>query len=120
MEAGTRDQAGHDGYPSTPYHEYARLSPENLKDSRQGDSNRTAELKSSVAPNWDPFYLQSWVFFTFTALFACLLISVEILQAVSNQSYGLASASTSLRYLWSYGPTLILTIASIVWSRVEL
>jgi hypothetical protein len=68
---------------------------------------------------WRPFYLQRRILFSFAAVFALLIIAIETLHAVSNANNGIVSASSNQHYLWTYGPTAILTLIAAVWSRAE-
>ncbi|KAK0625156.1 hypothetical protein B0T17DRAFT_508167 [Bombardia bombarda] len=51
--------------------------------------------------------------------FLCLIIVVEALVVISVKNQGLATSHLNLHYLWTYGPTAILTIIGALWSRVE-
>ena len=69
---------------------------------------------------WRPKYLRRSVITGFLALFILVFITIEILWAISNQSYGIAGEyDNSRQYLWTYGPTAFLTIIAAIWGRVE-
>ena len=57
--------------------------------------------------------------FSLIVVFSVLIVSVEVLRYVSNNNYGLATSHQTLHYLWTYGPTAILTLIASFWSRVE-
>lgn len=64
-------------------------------------------------------YLEKATLFSFIVVFSVLIVSVEVLRYVSNNNYGLATSHQALHYLWTYGPTAILTLIASFWSRVE-
>ncbi|KAK4236997.1 hypothetical protein C8A03DRAFT_35073 [Achaetomium macrosporum] len=68
---------------------------------------------------WRPFYLRRRVLLFFAAVFAIIIIAIEGLVAVSEKNNGIVSASSNLHYLWTYGPTALLTLIAAVWSRTE-
>ena len=67
---------------------------------------------------WRPFYLHRKILFAFMAMFAGLIIAVEVLGNYSN-SNGLGNAVVPTKYFWASGPPGILTAAAILWSRVD-
>lgn len=78
------------------------------------DENNTANAKLYI-----PFYLRAWVFVVFCFLFALMLIAVEVMYQISNQNHGLGTLDSNKHYLWTYGPTLFLSIVASFWSQVE-
>lgn len=48
-----------------------------------------------------------------------MIIALELLYRSSNINNGIAASSQDLHYLWTYGPTAILTVIITLWSRAE-
>ncbi|KAJ5622129.1 hypothetical protein N7528_005361 [Penicillium herquei] len=70
-------------------------------------------------PGWRPAYLRKRVLTGFAITFCAIIIALEILNYVSSKNQGLTSSTESRHYLWTYGPTAILTLVSAFWARVE-
>ncbi|KAJ6015673.1 hypothetical protein N7540_010264 [Penicillium herquei] len=70
-------------------------------------------------PGWRPAYLRKRVLSGFAIIFCAIIIALEILNYVSSKNQGLTSSTESRHYLWTYGPTAILTLVSAFWARVE-
>ncbi|KAI1856320.1 uncharacterized protein JN550_013851 [Neoarthrinium moseri] len=51
--------------------------------------------------------------------FALMIAILEVLFAVSQWKFGLSGGVPSIRYLWTYGTTGILTLAAAFWHRVD-
>jgi hypothetical protein len=82
-------------------------------------SNETSasSIQNADLP-WRPFYLRRRVLL-FAAVFAIILMAIEGLVATSEKNNGIVSASSNLHYLWTYGPTALLTLVAAIWSRTE-
>lgn len=74
---------------------------------------------ASNAKLYTPFFLRTWVFVAFAFTFAAMLIAVEVMYQFSNRGWGLSTQSPSMHYIWTYGPTLFLSIISCFWGQVE-
>ena len=68
---------------------------------------------------WRPFYLRRRVLSAFCILFLALVIILETLLAISERRQGLTSSTSDLRFLWTLGPTAVVTLLAALWSRVE-
>ncbi|KAI0389835.1 hypothetical protein F5Y17DRAFT_469373 [Xylariaceae sp. FL0594] len=68
---------------------------------------------------WHPFLLQRRSFYAFGALFGCLAIALETVLAISNRNHGLATTTQERSYLWTYGPTALLSGIAATWAYVE-
>lgn len=66
-----------------------------------------------------PFYLRVWVFVAFALTFATMLIAVEIMWQFANRNHGLGTSTSRKHYLWTYGPTLVLSIVAAFWGQVD-
>jgi len=76
------------------------------------------ELTAS-ALQWTPPYLRRTVIASFVLVFALILVAIEVLLAFSNKHDGIATGYAGQQYLWTYGPTVVLTLVAAIWSRVE-
>ncbi|KAK1656351.1 hypothetical protein BDP81DRAFT_20203 [Colletotrichum phormii] len=85
-----------------------------------GSEDRSAEDTSNHAAAWCPAWLRSGTLLAFTALFLLFGVSLLAMFQFSQQNNGLVTTRQSFVYLWRFGPTAILTLLSIFWSRVEL
>ncbi|KAI0197942.1 hypothetical protein F4808DRAFT_452302 [Astrocystis sublimbata] len=68
---------------------------------------------------WHPSYLDWPVLAGFGIAFLVVAISCQVLLYYSNKNNGLATSYQGLHYLWTYGPTAILTLIASFWARVE-
>ncbi|KAH8883502.1 hypothetical protein GQ53DRAFT_846924 [Thozetella sp. PMI_491] len=76
------------------------------------------DVANTVLP-WRPVYLRRTVIAAFLAVFALILAAIEGLAAASERNDGIAGADPAQHYLWTYGPTAVLVLVSVAWSRVE-
>ncbi|KAI8635574.1 hypothetical protein F5Y19DRAFT_408326 [Xylariaceae sp. FL1651] len=98
----------------------------NLSDDEQFQWVTTALLKNEDQPHqtyakheWRPLYLRRWVLLSCSLLCISLIIAVEILSWYSTKNNGLAESNNHVHYLWTYGPTGILTVISAIWTRTD-
>lgn len=68
---------------------------------------------------WRPFYLRRSVLLAFAVLFALLIGVAQGLLAHSRAASGLGNHEASLRYIWQYGGTAVMTLVMALWARVE-
>ncbi|TGJ88077.1 hypothetical protein E0Z10_g621 [Xylaria hypoxylon] len=68
---------------------------------------------------WRPRYLQHHCLWSSSILCVSLTIAVELLFWYSKKNHGLAKSDNSLHYLWTYGPTAILTAIGAIWTRID-
>ena len=99
------------------------LPPYAVNDSTKDESN-TAELdvdcnRSSKTNSYVPFSLQTWVLSAFALVFAATLGALEVMHQISSRNQGLSTTDPSKHYLWTYGPTMFLSIVAPLWGRVE-
>ncbi|KAI0966897.1 hypothetical protein F4678DRAFT_483533 [Xylaria arbuscula] len=76
-------------------------------------------LLSPVELPWRPFYLRRRVLSCFILVFLLLIIAIIALSQLSYRNHGLVTSYTGLHYLWTYGPTAILTLVGAGWARVS-
>lgn len=68
---------------------------------------------------WRPFYLRRLIIASFIVTFVLILATIEALLAISNKNDGIATSSHERHYLWTYGPTALLTLVAALWARAE-
>lgn len=68
---------------------------------------------------WTPFFLRRYTLLAFIAFYLSISAGLAALLAIDRKQQGLASAQTSQHYLWTYGPTAILTLTATLWGQVE-
>ncbi|KAJ5656634.1 hypothetical protein N7507_008584 [Penicillium longicatenatum] len=98
----------------------------NLKRHGENEINSISSVSSHAAgainpqkSGWRPIYLRKWVLILFVITFCAVIAVLEVLNYVSSANQGLASSVESRHYLWTYGPTAILTVIAALWARVE-
>ncbi|KAJ5636429.1 uncharacterized protein N7484_009742 [Penicillium longicatenatum] len=98
----------------------------NLKRHGKNEINSISSVSSHAAgainpqkSGWRPIYLRKWVLILFVITFCAIIAVLEVLNYVSSANQGLASSVESRHYLWTYGPTAILTVIAALWARVE-
>ncbi|KAI4862482.1 hypothetical protein F4820DRAFT_460205 [Hypoxylon rubiginosum] len=82
-------------------------------------SPQEPEPPTSQHQTWLPCYLRKFMFIAFTILLGVMVVALEVLFVISQRNQGLTESRSSLHYLWTYGPTAILTLAQAYWSRVD-
>ncbi|KAH9237601.1 hypothetical protein K456DRAFT_1829158 [Colletotrichum gloeosporioides 23] len=76
------------------------------------------QLKRSAT--WGPFWIQPIVFAAFAGIFTCIAIALVMILRYSLRHNGLFTAQPRFSYGWRFGPTAVLTLLSVLWSRVEM
>ncbi|CAI7613189.1 unnamed protein product [Penicillium manginii] len=74
---------------------------------------------TSQTSGWRPLYLRKRILILFLLTFAAIIAALEVLYQSSEARNGIATSTQDRHYLWTYGPTAILTIVAAFWSRVE-
>ncbi|KAH0438049.1 hypothetical protein CcaCcLH18_03541 [Colletotrichum camelliae] len=72
------------------------------------------------ARSWRPTWLQPTILLSFMISFLLLAVGLPVLFWYSHRHEGVREARPKFVHLWRFGPTAILTVVSILWSRVEL
>lgn len=79
-----------------------------------------SEVRPGYAKHgWRPRYLQQRVLLPSGLLCVSLIVAVELLFWFSERNRGLGNSRESLHYLWTYGPTAVLTAIGAIWTRVD-
>ena len=66
-----------------------------------------------------PLFLKRWALVCFAIFFALVFAALQILYSYSTAHQGIASSNSSRHYLWTYGPTAILVLATVGWRQVN-
>ncbi|KAI1403335.1 hypothetical protein F4819DRAFT_506456 [Hypoxylon fuscum] len=69
--------------------------------------------------SWQPLYSRRPVLIAFIVLLGAMVVALEVLFAVSEKHQGLTETYSGLSYLWTYGPTALLTLVHALWNRVD-
>ena len=68
---------------------------------------------------WAPAFLRRSVLAVLCACFLSFAITLPVLYAISERNQGLCTVRSGNYYLWTYGPTAVLTLTAAFWSQVE-
>ncbi|KAL2817893.1 hypothetical protein BDW59DRAFT_175315 [Aspergillus cavernicola] len=93
-----------------------------LKENAKAPISRIPDIKMSLTLSeglWRPGYLQRRILCVFLVIFCISLVALEAVSQLSKSHQGLVTSVESRRYLWTYGPTAIITLIAAFWSRVE-
>ncbi|KAI9923859.1 hypothetical protein MW887_008164 [Aspergillus wentii] len=84
------------------------------------DSDDSLDIKQPQKQDeWRPFYLRRRLLAGYTVIFCVILASLETVNQVSRSRHGIVSSNESRHYLWTYGPTAILSLIAAIWARTE-
>ncbi|KAK0648426.1 hypothetical protein B0T16DRAFT_506731 [Cercophora newfieldiana] len=106
-----------------------QVRAERHQGSTPGEPTRTAPPTSNPPPpsapeiipygRWRPGYLRKSILVSFLCIFLVLLAAVETIFFVSESRNGLEEANESLSWLWTFSPTIAMTVLASLWLRVE-
>ncbi|OCT50315.1 hypothetical protein CLCR_06575 [Cladophialophora carrionii] len=69
--------------------------------------------------HWDPFFLRSWVLVVFAIFFAAVIAALQVIYSFSQSNHGIATSSDENHYLWTYGPTAVFVVVTVLWRQVD-
>ncbi|KAI1304817.1 hypothetical protein F5Y03DRAFT_168928 [Xylaria venustula] len=92
---------------------------EDAVQSASKSNSLSLELPPQAELSWKPSYLRRRILGSFIAGFLFLIAIIITLSQISYRNHGLATSFTGLHYLWTYGPTAILTLVGASWARVS-
>lgn len=69
--------------------------------------------------HWDPPFLRRWVLILFALFFAATIASLQAVYTVSVRNQGIANSDDNKHYLWTYGPTAVFVIVTVLWRQVD-
>lgn len=81
--------------------------------------SRYEKVEQTVNTHWDPFFLRTWVLVLFAVFFAAVIAALQAVYSVSQRDHGIATSSDDDHYLWTYGPTAVFVIVTILWRQVD-
>ncbi|TPX12840.1 uncharacterized protein E0L32_006720 [Thyridium curvatum] len=93
-----------------------------LKDDTAGGGRETKLGNLGRRLGWKqrlPFHLGPLFLVPLIILFALMIGALEVLRFFSDRDRGIVVATEDRHYLWTYGPTLILTIVAALWGQLE-
>lgn len=115
-----------------PQQEYDNIPLSNDVGTPTRDRKFTAIIKSSSKKNndyqiysqrtnthWNPRILTRPTLLTFAFLSAAVVASLQGIYSRSQRNQGITQTSDNLHYLWTYGPTAILILFTVVWRQVD-
>ncbi|KIY02027.1 uncharacterized protein Z520_02165 [Fonsecaea multimorphosa CBS 102226] len=68
---------------------------------------------------WNPFFLRYWVLIAFALFFVAVIAALQVVYTVSQNNHGIATSSDSDHYLWTYGPTAVFVVVTVLWRQVD-
>ncbi|KAF6816687.1 hypothetical protein CSOJ01_02862 [Colletotrichum sojae] len=112
----TRDSGSKGGYNE----DVAHRSLLDGSDAAAASESYRDKRRVEPAAVWRPTWLQPSVSWAFVTLFLLFSASLPTMLWYSLKHDGLVPIRQSLVYLWRFGPTGVITIFSLLWSRVEV
>ncbi|KIW20362.1 hypothetical protein PV08_00937 [Exophiala spinifera] len=79
----------------------------------------TSRASARLNTQWNPLFLRRWVLVVFALFFAAAIAAVQILYSVSRQNNGVATSDNNKHYLWTYGPTAVFVLVTVLWRQVD-
>ncbi|KIW70606.1 hypothetical protein PV04_02862 [Phialophora macrospora] len=80
---------------------------------------QSEERDQSLNTHWDPFFLRTWVLVAFAVFFAAVVAALQVVYSVSQTHHGIATSSDEDHYLWTYGPTAVFVVVTVLWRQVD-
>lgn len=72
-----------------------------------------------VNTGFNPLFTRRWILLCFAILWILIVISLQVIYSVSQKQQGLATPNQKLRLVWTYGPTAILVLVTVMWRQVD-
>lgn len=98
-----------------PSKNYSRISSSKLPEPSLPPEGR----HDKVDTGFSPLFTRRWILLCFAILWVLIIISLQIIYTVSEKQEGLATPNPKLRLIWTYGPTAILVIVTVLWRQVD-
>lgn len=99
---------------STSYEPYSNTAFRSTPEVKQVE-----QLGHRTNTHWDPFFLRAWVLISFALFFAAVVAALQVLYSVSQNNDGIATSRDDEHYLWTYGPTAVFVIVTVLWRQVD-
>ncbi|KIW90124.1 uncharacterized protein Z519_09555 [Cladophialophora bantiana CBS 173.52] len=77
------------------------------------------ELGRRTNTRWDPLFLRRWILIAFALFSAAVIAALQVVYTVSQNNHGIATSSDSDHYLWTYGPTAVFVVVTVLWRQVD-
>ncbi|KAL2279073.1 hypothetical protein FJTKL_13650 [Diaporthe vaccinii] len=118
--------------PDAPQHDTPLLSNPEISDSsasvetgadEPGNRLQRPALDQSAEhthPTWTDFYFRPLFLISLSVFLVLMIAALEVGHYISQHNQGLVTASEDMHYVWTYGPTLVLTIVAALWGQLEL
>ncbi|GIZ39395.1 hypothetical protein CKM354_000278100 [Cercospora kikuchii] len=71
------------------------------------------------AQPWTPIALRPASLYALASLYVTLAMGLIVLVVVDHKKQGLATSREGLHYLWTYGPTLVLSVLATFWNHID-
>lgn len=68
---------------------------------------------------WTPFFLRKKTLACFLACEVGLLLGLIALAVADENEAGIATVNNRIHYLWTFGPTAVLSVLAALWTQVE-
>ncbi|EXJ62269.1 hypothetical protein A1O7_02702 [Cladophialophora yegresii CBS 114405] len=80
---------------------------------------QSEEKGQTLNTHWDPFFLRSWVLIAFAVFFSAVIAALQVVYSFSQRNHGIATSSDDHHYLWTYGPTAVFVVVTVLWRQVD-
>ncbi|KAK5046691.1 hypothetical protein LTR84_007452 [Exophiala bonariae] len=96
-----------------------RHSPRPADSSLSGHKSHAKPTSNRLDTNWDPVFLRRWVLVAFALFFAAVIAALQVVYSISAANRGIVTSDDEKHYLWTYGPTAIFVIVTVLWRQVD-
>lgn len=110
VDEGEDDESLH-----KPFKKYSRITPSKLPEPSLPPEGH----REIVDTGFNPLFTRRWILLCFAILWVLIIISLQVIYTVSEKQEGLATPNTKLRLIWTYGPTAILVVVTVLWRQVD-
>ncbi|KAH0847288.1 hypothetical protein AYO21_07323 [Fonsecaea monophora] len=83
------------------------------------DISKPEESRHRLNTHWNPFFLRPWILIAFALFFVAVIVALQVVYTVSQNNYGIATSSDENHYLWTYGPTAVFVVVTVLWRQVD-
>ncbi|EXJ90138.1 hypothetical protein A1O3_03207 [Capronia epimyces CBS 606.96] len=79
----------------------------------------TVSSPERLDTHWNPPFLRLWVLATFAVFFIGVIVGLQAVYSVSVNHDGIARTDDNKHYLWTYGPTALFVLVTVLWRQVD-
>ncbi|OAP65124.1 hypothetical protein AYL99_01096 [Fonsecaea erecta] len=83
------------------------------------NESKPEEREHRLNTKWDPLFLRHWILVTFALFFAAVIAALQVVYTVSQNNHGVATSDNNEHYLWTYGPTALFVVVTVLWRQVD-